>query len=94
MEYKCSLCGHTSQTRCGHHELQAEIGTLIESNRLLRLQVGEMQKAIDGIYPYCKVKYGMPEDVVNAIERLEGRGAQNLKIVCTCSPAPCQVHAV
>lgn len=40
------------------------------------LQVGEMQKAIDGIAPYCKVKYGMPEEAVNAIERLEGRVTQ------------------
>ena len=40
-----------------------------ERDRLL-LKVGEMQEAIDGIAPYVKVKYGMPEEAVNAIERL------------------------
>lgn len=49
MEYECAFCSHTSKTRCGHHELQAEVGTLVEDNRLLKLRVGELQKKLDSI---------------------------------------------
>jgi hypothetical protein len=52
------------------------IPSLLAEVKAMKIKIGEMQKAIDGIYPYCKVKYGMPEDAVSAIERLEGRGAQ------------------
>lgn len=69
-----------------------------EKIKVLNLQVGEMQKAIDGIAPYCKVKYGMPEEAVNAIERLEGRGTQKPKdepaFFALCTGCGCRMKGV
>lgn len=52
----------------------------------LKLQLDEALKAIRAIAPYCKVKYGMDEKVVDEIERLSGcthdwRDARNEVVV-------------
>lgn len=47
MSFICGMCGHKSETRCGHHELQAQIGDLVEERSKLNLQKDADAKVIE-----------------------------------------------
>ena len=51
------------------------------------LQLDEAMKAIRAIAPYCKVKYGMDEEAVSAIERFAYAEKRN-DTRCTCGALP------
>lgn len=60
----------------------------------LKAEIEIMQKAIDGIAPFCKAKYGMDDEAVDAIHRLAYRSESKMQEPpkveeapkrCTCS---------
>jgi hypothetical protein len=73
------------------NELADSVPGLVAEVRRLNLQNEEMLSAIKAIAPYCKVKYGMDEAAVNAIERLSAgvftekpNDAPFSKPLCSC----------
>lgn len=65
-----------------------------EEIRSLKAEIDAMQKAIDGIAPFCKAKYGMDDEAVDAIHRLAYRSGPRIPEPpkmeensrrCTCS---------
>jgi len=56
--------------------LEAEVAALQDRVRVLELENLRKQAAIEAIEPYCKVKYGMDQSAVEAIQDEAGRRPQ------------------
>lgn len=69
MEYRCGHCGNESNTRCGHHELLAEV-------KRLNLQLGEVTAHRDRLRDMLNdvrgmVFAGQPELAARILRRID-----------------------